>query len=267
MTDYIKLLKDLKKSNKERKLKLALKAGFATVESYLDYLDKQVLSGGKLNTPTKAKVVAKTSKVKPTIHIVDIIDCSGSMSGEKIRSAVLGINNGIENLRKDTKANYKYTLCDFSDSRDINFKYSNSDLIDVKSINFGDRGMTALYDAIGITLNKVNQFKDSKDKVLVNIYTDGGENGSISYSESSINQLINELKSKGFTVTFIGTERDTMNVISKLGIDKSNTLSYDGSAQGLKMSMEKTVTARAMYSTAVADGQDVSKGFYKNINK
>lgn len=257
-----------KKSNKERKLKLAIKAGFETIEAYLDYLDKQVLSGGKSNTSTKkAKVGTKVPKVKPTIHVVDIIDCSGSMRGEKIRSAVSGINNGVENLRKDTKANYKYTLCDFSNNRDINFKYSNSDLINVESINFEDRNLTALYDAIGITLNKVNHFKDSKDKVLVNIYTDGGENDSISYTEVSVNHLINELKSEGFTVTFIGTEIDTMNVINKLGIDESNTLSYDGSAQGLKMSMEKTITARALYFAGVADGVDVSEGFYKNINK
>ena len=69
------------------------------------------------------------------------------------------------------------------------------------------------------------------------------------------------------TVTFIGTDFDVENVISRLGIDKSNTLSYDGTAKGLEASFDATIASRVEYSTNVVQGKDVSRGFYKNIVK
>lgn len=248
-----KELSSLTKMNKQAREKKANSKGFKNYDGY------------------KASLLfilqnLEDEEVKPTIHIVDIIDCSASMRGSKINSAVKGINKGILNLKEDKIANYTYTLCDFSDSRDINFKYVQYPLDKVNKINFSSRGMTALYDAIGITLEKVIQLKESDEKVLVNIYTDGDENCSKHYTSILIKDLIDELKSEGVTVTFIGTKMDTEYAIKTLGIERTNTSSYDGTAEGLKMSMEKTIVARAAYSTAVANGQDVSIGFYKNVN-
>lgn len=253
------LLDDFKKSNQNRKLKLAIKAGYPSIELYKNYLEQELLSN------SVQTVIPDNLKEKPIIHIVDIIDCSGSMYGNKIKSAVEGINRGINSLRKNEIVDYTYTLCDFSDSGDVNFKYTQSPLSVVGSINFIDRGMTALYDAIGVTLNKIKLLKKPNEKVLVNIYTDGEENDSKIYTSISVNNLITMLKSDGFTITFIGIEKDVNNIIKRLGIHDSNTLAYDGSAKGLEMSMEKTFAARETYSRSVVDGEDVSTGFYKNI--
>ena len=262
------ILSSLMKSNKERRTKLAIKAGYKTSEDYITYLKKMIATPVVVTTKKASK--KKESKVKevvkPTIHIIDIIDCSGSMAGNKITNAIKGINNGILELKKDTSINYTYTICDFSYSHDINFMYVRKPLSSVTNITFRDRGQTALYDAIGKTLKDANDNIPSTEKVLVNIYTDGGENGSKKFTDKNISTLIEALK-KNFTVTFIGTDYDVKSVIQRLNIDKSNTLAYDGSAKGLAETMTMNDIARSSYSASVKEGKDVSKGFYKNIVK
>ena len=253
------LLDDFKKSNQNRKLKLAIKAGYPSIELYKNYLEQELLSN------SVQTVIPDKLKEKPIIHIVDIIDCSDSMNGHKIKSAIEGINRGIDNLKKDKTVDYTYTLCDFSSRYNISFKYTKCPLSAVNSVYLTSRGKTALYDAIGMTLDKIKLSKKPDEKVLVNIYTDGDENDSEIYTSDSLNILITMLKSDGFTITFIGIVKDINSIIKKLNIHDSNTLAYDGSAKGLEMSLEKTITARKRYSKSVVDGEDVSTGFYKNI--
>lgn len=253
------LLATLKRSNKARKLVLAFKAGYPTVEAYKNYLEAQIIGG-----PSKKKsTVKKTTTEIPTIHIVDVIDCSGSMMGTAIRNAIKGINDGISKLREDkAKVEYTYSLCDFSN--DINYSYFLNKLSEVGKVEFGTRSSTSLYDAVGATLRKVQKAINPGDKVLVNIYTDGGDNSSNTFTVHTAGKLIEELK-ENFTVTFIGTEFEVKNIIRNMKIDASNTLAYDGSAQGLAKTMAATNVARSSYSKGVASGQNVSMGFYKNI--
>jgi hypothetical protein len=41
------------------------------------------------------------------------------------------------------------------------------------------------------------------------------------------------LENKGFTITFVGTDRDVKNIIRNVKIDESNTLAYNGTGEGL----------------------------------
>lgn len=252
-TLFQSLLTDLIKANKARKLKLAQKAGYSSVEEY--------------KTMLETEIGIPQLKEKPTIHIVDIIDCSASMAGTKIRNAVEGINSGIEKLRKDKEVIYTYTLCDFSYSNDINFSHKLSNISQVGNVNFTDRGMTALRDAIGTTLTLMKQnVKNDNDKVLVNIYTDGGENGSVNYTQDTIAEMIKDLQNKNYTITFIGTTGDVAKVIQNYNVHASNTMSYDGSARGLQESLRSTENARSLFASKVLKGEDVKMGFYKDVN-
>lgn len=260
---YEELLASFKRSNKKRKQKLAEKNGYSTIEDYKAHLESKAL--GKIIVKGKAKVpINKT--IIPTIHIVDILDCSTSMAGRKIENALKAINEGISKLKSEKEFNYIYTLCTFSSAGIINFPVSNSIVSVVGRVSANPSGLTALYDAIGVTINKVKLNKEKpEDKVLINIYTDGEENASIKYSEDDIRALVSFSEEAGFTITFIGTENDTKNIIRKLKIKAGNTLSYDGSAKGLEESMNKNLVARASYSKAVADGLDVKDGYFKDL--
>lgn len=246
-------LQQFKKNNKQRREVIAKGAGFKDAKAYIAFLGN---GGIILNT-----------KSKPTIHIVDILDASTSMFGDKISGANEAINDGIRELKKAKGINYTYTLIDFSS--DIKTVYFMSTIDSVGKIAIDVRGMTALYQAVGETLERISNSRKTGDKVLVKIYTDGAENASNGFYRDSrnLNTLIKDVESKDFTVTFIGTDFDVQNMVRNLGVTASNTLSYDGTARGLKMSMDFANISTTIYASKVSKGEDVSKDFFKQTGK
>ncbi len=256
--NFNKQLADFKKSNKERRIKLATSNGFSTVEDYFDFLLEKIKDS--IFEPTTIKV-EETKVTEPiTIHKCVLLDCSGSMAGSKLNNAINGINEEIEALKKED-TNYLYTLITFSgyQIKTINLK---TPIKDVDKVYFKASGSTSLLDAIG---KAYDLFYSSKNKVLINIFTDGEENSSQKYTRDQINEMIK--KYDHITTTFVGTKFDVEQVQRDLGIDQSNTLSYDGTGQGLKMSMETTIIATKSFANDVSRGVDVKKGFYKKIVK
>lgn len=127
--NYSEIRKSFIKKNKTSREKAAIKLGYKSAKEYIEYLDKMINNSNKVadsNTKKQIRVKktsTKTTDKKPTIHIVDILDCSGSMFGTKITNANKGIYEGIENLKKDNSINYLYTICGFSYSTDIQFYF------------------------------------------------------------------------------------------------------------------------------------------------
>jgi Mg-chelatase subunit ChlD len=259
------LLTQFKRYNKKAREVRAKKLGYKSAADYISFLTTGFVSKEeKIVAPVKNKGVK--ASVNPTIHIVDVLDASGSMQGSKFNAALTGINQGIKELQvNNLPINYTYTLCDFS--QDVLFPFVAVNPTSVSTIRLSTRGTTALYDAIGNSIKKINAIRNQDDKVLINVYTDGQENASREFNAISIAKLIKESAEKGITVTFVGTSHDTEYVIKNIHIDVSNTSVYDGSAQDLARGFEKTKSARVSYSSSVLKGEDVSKGFYKNINK
>jgi len=278
-------LKGFKQYNKVAREVRAKKLGYADAATYIAYLESLINSGdvfpeccskspGSKSKCTssedcvKSKKSTKTTKTNPkeypTIHIVDVLDSSGSMSGDKHNAALKGINGGIQDLKESkVKVNYTYTLVDFS--TDVRFVHTKDKLLAVSKVACGTRSSTALFDAIGEAVQKVLPGIGKDDKVLVNIYTDGQENASKRYTAHDISGFIDQLSTSGWTFTFIGTPQDVAYASNVLRIHESNTLSYDGTAKGLEKSLTATRSSRTSYSLSVSKGEDVSQGFYKNI--
>jgi ribosomal protein S8E len=263
------LLTSFKKYNKKAREIRAKKFGFKSAADYIAFL-----SGGgyvvpaahvqPLVVPTSSdKKKAKSVSVGPvpTIHIVDIADKSGSMSGGKDEATVEGINGGVKELQLN-KANVKYThtYCDFSNEAIIVHVAANPN--DVSYIRTGTRGMTALWDAIGETVKALEPCVKKDEKVLVNIYTDGEENASHRFTTRSIKELIDDLSKKGWTFTFIGTEKDVDTIIDKVNIHASNTRSYDGTAKGMRGAMMTNSLSRERFVKKVKANEDVSEGYF-----
>lgn len=211
-------------------------------------------------------------RIKPTIHIVHILDGSGSMNWErpsKFDMAREGMESEIAILKKDNTVNYLYTIVEFDYPNHIvkvvdrvpineNTKYSDFKL-------FTPEGNTALYDAIGTTLHDL--FARTEDeKVLIKIFTDGAENSSREYNSVTLSLLIDKAKEKGYVVTFIGTLLDVKMIQYKLRIEASNTLQFDGTTRGMKAAYQTANNATIMYSKAVVDGLDSNVGFFNEQN-
>lgn len=260
---YEKLKADYKKANKDYKLKLLAKYGFATEAEFLE-----VVNALAINKNIKP-LVRKLPTKKPIVHLVDILDASGSMGGDKMDNANKAIAQGIEESKQETKVDYTYSLISFSGSGDIrehNFKSP------IKNVGYTDvitRGMTALYQTIGVTLTKLKESVKTGEKVLVKIYTDGGENASVGKwrNAKDVSALIKELETLGFTITFIGTAQDVLHVVNNININLTNTMSYDGTAKGLNQAMYAANTATKTYADKLSRGIDVGKGFYKKTGE
>lgn len=215
-------------------------------------------------------VVNSTSGIsdKPTIHIVHILDGSGSMAGyrgsSKFESAREGMLEEINMLKKDDKVNYLYSIIEFDEPSRIIEVCSRKRISEIEFSKlpfFLPDGCTALYDAIGKTLNTL--LVETKDeKVLVKIFTDGGENASQRFNSSSTKELIESCKKLGYVITFIGTEQDVLKIQRNIHIDASNTLSHDNTAKGMRAAYQTVNSATMAYSKCVVDGVDTNTGFF-----
>lgn len=244
---YTNLLTKLNNAKSARKLTMAQENGFPDVESYKAYLCEKISS---------------ITITIPTIHYIDLLDVSGSMSGAKINAANIGLRKGIEDAKREEGVNIKHSLYTFG-RRLYNTHMSKS----IQEINLerpipANDGYTALYTSL---LELLNNHKNEDNKVLVNIFTDGEDNASKPYEQRECAELIKELNSKNFTITFVGTERDTRVVQRNLNIHESNTLVHNNTGESMSKAFEANSLARTSYSAKVVRGEDVSVGFYKSI--
>lgn len=197
----------------------------------------------------------------PTIHLVTILDSSGSMNegvGSKWDNAVKGVQQEIEALKQDTSINYIYSLVVFGNSRK-NVIWQQPIQEVVYDSSWRSQSATALYQTIGATLESY----PTDYPVLVKIYTDGQHNVNTGkYSKASeVSALLQQLKKKDVTVTFIGTEYDVAQIQRDLNIAKGNTLVHDNTGVGMKESFKKSLDATQSYLRKVATGE-----FTKTLN-
>lgn len=222
---------------------------------------------------SKKSVIESGSK--PTIHNVNLLDRSGSMAeNNKYTISVLGINEEASLLKKDNKANYLQTVIEFDSEAGrarFNQEIVTIPIKDAKSfVGNGPQGFTPLYEAVGYTIKKLLSLKKSEDRVLLKIFTDGGENdsngefGNSPSGRKNLYDLIQKVtKEDKFTITFIGTREDTESVIQNLGIERGNTYVHDNTARGVKMSSSARAGATMSYADTIATtGVDTVDNFF-----
>jgi len=243
-----KLLDDFKRANMNRKEKLALKFGFKCPSDYLAYLEGKEIKENK-ELPI------------PTIHNVIILDGSGSMSGSKFNNSTKGIKKELDYMMSDKTINWTSTIQKFSDSKANNYNPYFLTSVFNSDIDLGyAAGGTPLHHTI-ISIIKQLIPKVGKDKVLIKIYTDGEDTDNRKYL-SECRQIIRNLDKSQFTVTFVGTKIDVVNIIKDLELDESNTLVIENSGAGFDKAFTKSMASTVTYATKVSKGEDVSTGFY-----
>lgn len=166
--------------------------------------------------------------MKKKVEIVCILDRSGSMSSI-MSEAVASLNSFIEG-QKELPGKVKVTLVAFDDQYEIvldRVKLNEVPVIKVEDVR--PRGMTALNDAIGKTINNIT----AKNVVLL-IQTDGFENASQEYNTKQVRDLIEAKKDAGWDISFIGAGIDAFATGSTYGIVKGKCLSIDKTAAGME---------------------------------
>jgi hypothetical protein len=148
------------------------------------------------------------SKKEPMVHIVAVLDRSGSMAGDE--NEVIGsFNNFIDEQRK-IEGKAKVTLVLFDDSYEV--PYRKIPLDDVPTLT--------------------EDFNKKKNVVFL-IQTDGGENASSEYADTTkIKKMVKDKTKAGWEFHFIGADIDAFDSGHMMGITPSNIFNVNKTRQG-----------------------------------
>lgn len=189
----------------------------------------------KTVTTTVEEVVENVGKTQ----IVCVLDSSGSMSSI-IGDAIGGFNEFLKK-QKEQDGDATITVALFDSANNYQLLYDNVDIKNVEPISEKEwypRGMTALYDGIGKTINSVSAAhlkldkSEKPDKVLVAIVTDGYENDSREYSQTTIKSLISQKEKENWQFVYLAADQDAFGAGTSIGISGGNTMKYRNSGAG-----------------------------------
>lgn len=175
-------------------------------------------------------------------YVALILDKSSSM--DLITDEIIDMFNvNINTLKEETKdMETKVCLVVFSTHGKQEQVLWCKSIDDVKLLNrenYVPRGMTAMYDAVGYTLNRLSdETKDSTDDIsfLVTVISDGEENDSKEYTSKHIAKMIDERNEEGrWTITYIGANQDLSIVSRDIKVKATSTLSFKADKFGTRM--------------------------------
>lgn len=167
------------------------------------------------------------------ILISFIQDRSGSMSSvweETLNGFKTYIADMQSDQQKDNEVEYLFSLTTFDTQIDTPYLGIAIAKVDGDALKkYGPRGSTALYDAVGKTLQAIDDDKGlTFDKAIVVIVTDGKENSSREWSKTALHAAIDErIKRGNWTFTYLGTQPETWNDASSLGVGVGASATYD----------------------------------------
>jgi len=205
----------------------------------------------KVTVVTTTKTTTEYIPTNERTHIICILDSSGSMSS--IMSDSIGGFNQFLKEQRELPDEATLTVALFDSNYNYQLLY---DFVDIKkakdltSKEWYPRNMTALYDAIGKTINadkaRLARLGDeAPSKVLVCVVTDGLENDSKEYTVNDIKKLVKDCEKDDWNFIYLAANQDAFEVGSGFGISYGNTHTYVASADGV-FNMSNTLTSAAV---------------------
>jgi hypothetical protein len=182
-----------------------------------------------------------------------VLDRSGSM--QAVASDTIGGFNTFLAEQKKQPGYATLTLAQFDTIYEI--VHDGKPIAKVPELDnetFVPRGMTALLDAIGNTINRTGKrLSDMPEdqrpaKVIVVILTDGFENASKEFTTQKIGEMIAlQRDTYKWEFVFIGANQDAIASAATIGIASSNALSYAANAAGTKRAFASVSLATSRY--------------------
>jgi hypothetical protein len=198
-----------------------------------------------------------------TSHIIFVLDDSGSM--QSCRAATIsGYNEYLQAQKKDALETGIPTFVSLYkfDGSSVKSVFDRTPVEFVKELDensYDPQGMTNLYDAIGGVMMQINSQlsankKADRDSIIITILTDGAENASRTFNNSTIKQMVEKAEGKNWGFMFLGANIDAFAAGSSLGFNANNTMQYDTASMGNTMRSASAMTSRM--KSAYAAGMD-----------
>lgn len=186
---------------------------------------------------------------KGLTQIVFVLDMSGSMSPLTMET-IGGYNTMIADQKKEegdalvTTVLFDHRYIMIHDGMNI------KEVKDMTTAEYMPSGMTAMLDAVGMTINHVGQKLaampewERPEKVLFTIITDGYENSSKEFDWPTIKNMIKHQREKyNWVFTFLGANIDIDKVSDDLGIDQMLSKKYTANNIGTQSVFNATSKA------------------------
>ena len=177
-------------------------------------------------------------------ELVVVLDRSGSMS--VVRGDAIGGFNTFLEAQQKAPGEANITVVQFNT---ILEKYA--DGVDVRSIKpltqdtYVPYGNTALYDAVGETIDKTGQRlasmkeNDRPSKVIFAILTDGEENSSKEYSGAQVKKAIEHQREKyNWDFIFLAAGEGAFKEANAIGMDLNKTIRFANTGENQTKSYE-----------------------------
>ena len=193
--------------------------------------------------------------MKTKIFNLIIIDESGSMQSIK-KEAIDSVNETIQTIRsaqkKHEEQEHYVSLVTFNDNvKTVHDCVPVSEVTELTSETYQPACCTALYDAMGLSVNVLRKKVADVDKVLVTVVTDGCENASREYSGKAIKALVDELKDKGWVFAYIGANQDVEAVAATISI--TNVMNFETTSAGTQMMTDRVNRSRERLYCCMAE--------------
>lgn len=161
--------------------------------------------------------------------ITVVLDRSQSMGS--IRQATEDGFNEFVSGQRALPGTATLTLVQFD--YEVRVDYTAVDIREVAPLYLQPRGMTALYDAIGKTINVTgNRLRNMPEekrpaKVVMVILTDGMENASKSFTRDEVFRMIDHQKGKyNWEFVFLAANQDALAVGASFGISNDYSMTF-----------------------------------------
>lgn len=180
---------------------------------------------------------------KGLTELVFILDRSGSMRG--LEDDTIGGFNGMLQKQKKEEGEANVTTVLFDDQIEIIHDRFPIDVVKpMTDKDYYVRGCTALLDAVGSTVKKVENIQNRlpekmrAENIIFVITTDGQENASQEYSANMVKKMIEKNREKGWQFLFLGANMDAAEEAEKIGIRRTHAASYKNDSEGVRLNYQ-----------------------------
>ena len=179
------------------------------------------------------------------VEIACVLDRSGSMESMKAE-AIAGFNALLEDQKKEP-GEVRFTLILFDNEYlKVIIHMPIGEVPKLTDKTFEPRGMTALLDAMGRTIDEIGQRlantpEDQRPcKVIITCMTDGFENASRRYSNARIAEMIELQRTKyNWEFIFLGATLESNQMAKSWTLHDEDVVLYNASKEGTTYALEE----------------------------
>lgn len=219
--------------------------------------------------PVKAMPPGKPGTVPKRVHVILVIDDSGSMRSylgaarEALQSLVIGV--------RAMPGEVDVTLIRFGDRVHVQHNAMPLALLgDPTTMLNGSSGSTSLNDAIGeaIRLGASRATAHLTDtSFFLGIVTDGEENHSTKFTIPHVREMVMNVQATNrWTIAYAGAGANPKHYARQIGILEGNMTGFEASDEGFRgLRDQYTISTRSL-SQSYASGQTMSSSFFSSAS-